>query len=359
MTMKIVDKLGCRALLCKIFETMKSIGNAVRAELEIESLPFSESSGPHSQHVKLYFNELYTIYCAKHRFPHPDDEKDAVEPLLEAMRRLFRSLHTEVATVIDHAQRQTPEEADRLLQQAIQACDKIAEEAAQLYDEALKILSQEGNDPVVTGPREAMRKTVVSVDMSQYGRQSSHAEDLAGVEGLFILNEQILEIMRCAIRKVGVDPNSVILIETGDGALLLFDDSKVAIQFAEEVHRAADITNREILHDENKRHFRIGISAGQVMLQPVGTRSKSLVKYHLAGVAIAVAVRLQSGANTGEILATEAALRLIPDNLASAFSETRQVQAKKHEQPITAKVWTVCVPAPWDHTNPALFTKPR
>jgi class 3 adenylate cyclase len=384
LIMTMVDKWGCRALLCKIFERIEAIGYNVLGQLEVESLPFKESAPPHSEHLRRYFGELKNLYLVKHSFPlpaHPDEE---LRRVVDSMKDLFRRLQVVWAT-IDDAPNQSSPVAERALKVAIASLGQISQDAGELLERAVNLLPEAGavlpsrattmvpggaatvfpsgaaptipsgaatvlSAKIVVHEPEKKKKVVVSVDLSQYGRLSDAAEGIAGVRSLFELNQMILDLITNAIKEACSIPNEVIVIETGDGALLLFDHAEEAVTFAEKLHQQADRQNRIVPNSDHKKHFRIGVSSGELMIEAFGTEDRTFEKYHLAGVCIAKAVRLQAGAHTGEILIDDATYRRLGNNdiLGKAFSGPQDVTAKSHEAKIPAYVYPVVAPAAWD-----------
>jgi class 3 adenylate cyclase len=82
----------------------------------------------------------------------------------------------------------------------------------------------------------------------------------------------------------------------------------------------------EIAH----RHFRVGVAKGEIVVELERAPSGEVIKHH-AGMAIAIAVRLEAAARPGEILICENTYHDLPEDLRADFGQQETVKGKREE----------------------------
>lgn len=219
--------------------------------------------------------------------------------------------------------------ADALIKEATDALTaQIAEALA--YDGFSNISNE---SELVTDIR-----TIISLDLSQYGRLSVDTEDALGPKAVFALNQEIQSLINEVVAKLkfGRKPR---ILNTGDGAIVVLEPKLKAIRFGEEFLKKASERSDTVINKKNGWHFRVGISTGTIAMDA----------NNVAGTVIAKAVRLQSAANTGEvIICLDTWGILAPGTRRNSYKSGQcEIQAKGHEAPISGFRRTIVPPAPW------------
>lgn len=170
---------------------------------------------------------------------------------------------------------------------------------------------------------ESLTKTVVELDLVNYGTVSGSLEQGLDARSVFQLNQQIQGFIDEGLRACGATREKVV-VTTGDGAILVFDTADEAHRFAQAVHVATRKHNQARQSPLAKRVFRIGAATGELTILP-----KALGGVDIAGSAIARAVRLESKAAPGSILVDEATFERLPENQRSAYGPKAFVAGKR------------------------------
>jgi|GEM_PF-4034473 len=173
------------------------------------------------------------------------------------------------------------------------------------------------------------RKTIVAVDMSQFGRITHMIQDLMSIGEVLKFNQDIQRIFQKLAEAVCKE-NKPIILNTGDGALLIFDKPQEAVQFGENLQTIAEKDNRG-KEPQHQKHFRIGISRGEVIIQEERNADGTLVGHSVAGSPIVKAVRLETECKLGGVMIDDYTWARLSDEDQAAYSETRQVEGKSHE----------------------------
>lgn len=203
----------------------------------------------------------------------------------------------------------------------------------------------------VKAPPEEVVRTVVSVDMSQYGRLSVMVEEALSVAHLLEFNQKILCLFRGIIQEIRAELDDTVIIDSGDGALLIFNKTKHAFHFSEGVHLQANADN-SAKSTQNQKHYRIGVCTGRIIVQKVATMSGETLRHNVAGTAIARAVRLQAACRTGEILTCEHTWSALGPKIRTRFDPLEFVRGKAHENvTIGAYRLKIVEPADWDNVS--------
>lgn len=182
--------------------------------------------------------------------------------------------------------------------------------------------------PVKDGPQ---IKFIVDLDLFSYSDISYHLEQSLGARAVQVLNQQIRNFVASALETVGARIEQMPITGTGDGAILAFDSVEPAIWFAEAIHHAADKHNQGKTTNIARRHFRVGISKGEIILEQEFTKSGEFKQYHMAGTPIAIAVRLESNSRTGEVLICSNTYADLPEEMRSQYGQQETVKGKRTE----------------------------
>jgi len=171
-----------------------------------------------------------------------------------------------------------------------------------------------------------MKKTVVELDLKGYSDVARELEEHFSAEIVLMFNEQIQTFVTDALRVAGILPKDAIMATTGDGAILIFEAPLVAHMFAEAVHLATRVHNRDKTVSSAQRWFRIGIATGDVVIKKSGS------KKNMAGSAIARAVRLEAAAGVGEILADVESYSGFSREQQACYGQEEMVAGKRDEE---------------------------
>jgi len=178
---------------------------------------------------------------------------------------------------------------------------------------------------------EPVIKYIVDLDLFSYSDISSNLEQSLGARAVQVLNQQIQNFVNKALQKVGAWIDQVPMVKTGDGAILAFDSAMVAARFAENIHLAADEHNEGKSVEVARRHFRVGVSKGEIIIEQEYTPSGELRSYNMAGTPIATAVRLESSCRTGEVLICANTYADLPEEIRSQYGAEESVKGKRQE----------------------------
>jgi len=190
-------------------------------------------------------------------------------------------------------------------------------------------------------------KTIVELDLARYSDIAKIMEQNLGPKAVAALNEQIRSFIVTSLQKIGSPLEDTLIKETGDGAILAFDNSEKAVNFAVEVHCAASKHNRGKDCEEAQRHFRIGIYSDEIILKKETTLKGEFKRFEVAGTAISNAVRLETACRTGEILICCNSWAELPRDMRLDFGPEEIVKGKRNEK-IRAHRRKVEDPAPWE-----------
>lgn len=189
-------------------------------------------------------------------------------------------------------------------------------------------------------------RTIVALDMSRYSDVVAAIESQGDTSAVGELNNQIQNWVDSAVGKVGLSKDQLLRKKMGDGALIIFDMPVHASLFAKAYHEISHATNKGKRKRLNRRHFRIGIATGPVLIQEERSADGTLLGYDMAGITISNAVRLEGACRTGEVMIDHAVYELLPNEEQSQYGNIEIVQGKRKEQ-FRAHRRRVVPPAPW------------
>jgi hypothetical protein len=104
------------------------------------------------------------------------------------------------------------------------------------------------------------KKTVVEMDLVGYSDISRLVEENVGVEVVATVNQRIQQFVDGGLIAIGNKRDGIVLANTGDGAILAFDEAADAHNFAVAVHEATKQHNAGLSIRSAERWFRIGAS---------------------------------------------------------------------------------------------------
>lgn len=164
------------------------------------------------------------------------------------------------------------------------------------------------------------RRSVVELDLVGYSHVARHLEQQTDATVLFHLNDQVQRFVDDGLREVGLQRKDVVNGTAGDNALLVFERASDAHRFSEAVHRATDKHNSAKTDPAAHRHFRVGISTGQI-----GVRGKEI-----SGTRIIDSVRLEAAEAKGHILIDQATYDELPGKFQHCYRGPESVRDKQN-----------------------------
>jgi class 3 adenylate cyclase len=176
------------------------------------------------------------------------------------------------------------------------------------------------------GAERIVRKTIVELDLEASTDVASSLEEHLSATSSLRFREQIQSFVDAGLETVGLSRKHAVMKDTGDGGILAFDQPDVAHRFSEAVHQACNAHNQAKSVIKAKRWFRIGIATGDLALPGSGSIHAA------AGSVIARAVRLETAAHAGEILADADTYSALPHELQVKYGSEEQVVGKRNER---------------------------
>ncbi len=171
------------------------------------------------------------------------------------------------------------------------------------------------------------RKTVVELDLIGYSTISASLEENVDVTTVAQVNAQIQGFVDCGLEAVGATRETAVMVTTGDGAILVFEEPATAHDFAAAVQQVTAKHNRTRQTALSKRVFRIGAATGEIMMIP-----RPGGGFDIAGTTIAYAVRLEAKARPGELLVDLATYENLRPEQRALYGPKRTVAGKRDEQ---------------------------
>jgi class 3 adenylate cyclase len=179
------------------------------------------------------------------------------------------------------------------------------------------------------------QKTIVELDLVGYSDRARDLEQQLGVEVVAKFNDQIQEFVNVGLAAISGSREAMVRATTGDGAILVFETASDAHTFAVAVLGATQTHNTQKSAPSAERWFRVGIATGDIYerRRPDGTPE-------IAGIVIANAIRLESAARPGQIVADFVTFSLLPKNLQVFYGNEEIVEGKRKER-FAARRYTV------------------
>jgi class 3 adenylate cyclase len=165
-----------------------------------------------------------------------------------------------------------------------------------------------------------VRRSVVELDLVGYSHVARDLEKQTDATVLFHLNDQVQSFVDDGLREAGCTRKDVVNGTAGDNALLVFERASEAHRFSEAVHLATAKHNATKIDPTAHRHFRIGISTGEIAV-----RGKEI-----SGTRIIDSVRLEAAGKKGHILIDEATYEELPAKFQQSYSSPEVVADKQN-----------------------------
>lgn len=276
------------------------------------------------------------------------------EDRLKEISKFLSKFEEKIVDELDKAATQTDESIARNIFQSVK---KTAKEIARGTKTSFKNASDELEQNVA---RSLIVKTslkgfvsCVSLDLAQYGYHSKVLHNLVDAPGVFALNRKIQNEINSAIIEQDIPKEEVVVIDTGDGAIVVFTDNEPdgktevanrAYKFSNAFLKSIAEGNKQV-DLEHELHFRVGVCSGIIVMERSQIRSGEITQCNTGGVPLGKAVRLQSAARTGEIVICATTWGSLPAEIRSLFSEETPILGKAHEKtPIPAHRWECVAP---------------
>ena len=173
---------------------------------------------------------------------------------------------------------------------------------------------------------------IVDLDLFSYSDIARELDRSLGAQAVQVLNRQVKGFVADALDRVGMTIYDLHVEGTGDGAILAFDDAETAVRFAENVHIVADEYNRTKDLETARRHFRVGVGTGEVIVEAEYAPDGELRGYSMAGTPIAKSVRLESCAKTGEVMICAKTWETLSPETRSLYGPAETVKGKRQEK---------------------------
>jgi class 3 adenylate cyclase len=178
---------------------------------------------------------------------------------------------------------------------------------------------------------EPVIKYIVDLDLFSYSDISNYLEQSLGARAIQVLNKQIQGFVVQALKRVGERLEHLPIARTGDGAIIAFDSVTAAAGFAEAVHIVAEEHNEGKSLDVARRHFRVGVAKGEIILEGEYTPGGELKNYSMSGTAISKAVRLEASACTGEVLICVDTYEDLSEQMREQYGSSETIKGKRKE----------------------------
>lgn len=165
-----------------------------------------------------------------------------------------------------------------------------------------------------------VRRSVVELDLVGYTLVARAMEQQTDALALHYLNEQVQSFVDDGLREAGCVRKDVVNGTAGDNALLVFERASEAHRFSEAVHRATVKHNATKTDVAAHRHFRIGISTGEIAVRG----------REISGTRIIDSVRLEAAGKSGHILVDEATYEELPARFQQCYRGPESVADKQN-----------------------------
>ena len=170
-----------------------------------------------------------------------------------------------------------------------------------------------------------MNKTVVDIDLIGYSTIARSLEESIAPKILLDLNKQIQEFVDQGLAEAETPRVEALLSNTGDGAILMFENAGRAHQFGVGLLQVTQNWNTRRNDPLAMRFFRVGIASGALEMQELYGAKE------YAGTVIARAVRLQAKAKPCSILIDELTAASLPAELRHLYAGPEEVAGKRDE----------------------------
>ena len=172
-------------------------------------------------------------------------------------------------------------------------------------------------------PSQSNLKTVLELDLAAYSDIARALEENLDVQAVKSFEDQIQSFLEEGFKQLGIRKDDVFFATAGDNALLIFDDAAVMHKLAKFVQEATLEHNRHKSVESAKRWFRMGAATGPVLVIAEERR--------IVGTTVARAVRLEAGAEKGELLIDAETFNALPKELKAYYGDEETIAGKRDE----------------------------
>lgn len=392
----------CRALLCHafglLFQRLKLWVIEARQEHRFTK---ENVLVRHADSAEAIHEVVTEVLKVKHAFFPPHLVPPPVKEIADGVSELLKQLIDLGVTPLRQAEEQneTPVEKEKLLDAVGQIVEEIIQQAEEFHARALKTLAEacdgvnppdpppaddpgdtpadapdhaQGGDteeppqdppapaelavqvPILPDQKATTSAVIISVDLAEYGRMSRDVQELLNVEQLLTFNDEIRSTIDASLEHAQCDPGLTMVVGTGDGALIFMWEQEHcadrAVRFAIHLQEQLKTTEQTKKKEDNKRFLRVGIASGALAIRG-GPSPSEINTFQVAGISIALAVRLEALCPTGGVALFHDTWGELDDKeLRDRFQGSyAKVQGKDHEtDPIEANFTQVCEPSSRD-----------
>jgi class 3 adenylate cyclase len=171
-----------------------------------------------------------------------------------------------------------------------------------------------------------MIKTVVELDLKGYGDLARELEEHLSAETVLEFNQQLQRFVDQGLGAIDVERSDAVMATTGDGAILVFDKAAQAHAFAVALHDACRRHNQQKTLARAMRWFRVGIATGELAM------TSNQEGHRIGGSVITRAVRLETAAGIGEVLADVETYAGLSRETQAAYGPEESVSGKGTEK---------------------------
>lgn len=177
--------------------------------------------------------------------------------------------------------------------------------------------------------------SVVVADLARSQEIAGYLEEMLDVDATHSLQLNIKSLVSSALAQLNFNGSEIPSKFTGDGMIMAFPDAVKADEFSEQLQMEAALYNRGKSIELAKRHFRIGIYSGPLMLIPCTSTRGEVLYTEMSGTAIGRATRLEGSCNTGGVLVCEQTWAQLGVRQ-TLYGTVELISGKEHEEPIKA-----------------------
>jgi len=167
-----------------------------------------------------------------------------------------------------------------------------------------------------------VKRTIVELDLVGYSDIARHLEEHLGANAVMQLNKQVQSFVNEGLHAVKIPRGDAVNSKAGDNAIVVFENASEAHRFAEAFHRITDLYNSSKTEISAKRHFRLGISTGNIAIEGD----------EIAGTAIIDSCRLEAGGDKGHILICADTYRELPEEYRNSYAGPERLKDKRGKE---------------------------
>jgi class 3 adenylate cyclase len=167
-----------------------------------------------------------------------------------------------------------------------------------------------------------VRRTIVELDLVGYSDIARHLDEHLGANAVMQFNKQIQGFVHEALQSVATSHSGAVNSRAGDNAIVVFEGVSEAHRFAEAFLRITEQYNTGKTETAAKRHFRLGISTGDIAIDGD----------EIAGTTVIDSCRLEAGGDKGHILISADTYKELPAEYQSSYVGPEILKDKRGRQ---------------------------